>query len=1145
MIKTFDSYLITRALIVAFCFLLNADVFGQNGQVNYGQNRVQYKEFDWQFYETDNFNVYFYQGGQDIGKYVIQVSEKIAEDVAEQLDFRISSRMNVIVYNDISDMHQTNIGIKKDQEYITGTTRIADNKMFLYFNGDHRDLDAQIKEGISRLYVNKIVAGSGFQEVVQNAISLNLPYWFTEGLIKFVSEDWNVAHEDKLTAGILSGKYEDIYKLNKEDQAFVGQALWRSFQSKYGDEAVTNLLYLVRVNRNLDRGFMFTTGSETDRYIEEWYQEKLQEYNSFAVNFDSIDFEESLPIKFKKNLNYYGATISPNGQQMAYVQNDIGRWKIKVVDLETFETKTIFKGGFRTTTLETDESVPLIDWSPNGMQLTAIYERKDLFYLVHFDNEKFKHLAPMPMRKFQKVFGFEYAQDSKNLVLSAMQKAQVDVFTYYMPSTKVVNLTKDFYDDLQPSYAEIDGRKGVLFVSNRPNDELNYGKLDSILPNGNMDVFFYDLNSNSQPLAQLTKTPDADEHHPKALGDSAFTFISDYTGIRSQYIGQLERTKLYDKKYYFFYTNEFPNDLDSVLLDPEIPLDSAMAFGETVKEIVRTEDVPIYRIIGKSFRSSNYVLGISEYDLSDRSTQVLRYENVGKPKYFIRDAGAVAVQEELFQVEPEVKETKQTENGVDVEEEAVVDTVIPRKVFYQSKFDGRAPNFTLLEELGQGSSEEESANNYKFSRTRQYFIKFKTEEVNFSADNAQLVTNYQPFNPGSPIFSQADFNTMTRFGITDLFENHKIHGGFRLPINFSPFSINGNELYVTYENFKKRWDKKLTFYRKSLSEDYLILAPGQQFAVPGKVKINTNVVESEFKYPFNNLNRIDIKFGFRSDRYIIKATDTVTLGLPNFSQNWLFSRVEFVHDHTVQRATNIKQGFRVNTFFEFHKEIPTAEDTIFGDVPVQLPQLNNGYIMVFGFDARHYQKVYKTITWANRLSYSSSVGTRKIIYYLGATDNTLFPTFNTETPINVDNNYAYQTIAWNMRGFQQNVRNGNSYMVLNSEIRIPIFTAFSKKPPKSPLLESIQIIGFTDVGTAWEGITPFSDDNPLFNEETTNNGGSVVIRIKKQKQPLVIGFGTGIRGNLLGYYLRADIGWGYDTGTVSKARFQLSLGHDF
>ncbi|MEZ4930460.1 MAG: hypothetical protein R2777_10720, partial [Chitinophagales bacterium] len=101
-----------------------------------------------------------------------------------------------------------------------------------------------------------------------------------------------------------------------------------------------------------------------------------------------------------------------------------------------------------------------------------------------------------------------------------------------------------------------------------------------------------------------------------------------------------------------------------------------------------------------------------------------------------------------------------------------------------------------------------------------------------------------------------------------------------------------------------------------------------------------------------------------------------------------------------------------------------------------------------------------------------------------------------------------------------------------------------KKPLRSNFLKNLQLIGFYDLGTAWEGATPFSNDN-IAQETRQNNSGTAVARIDVYKQPFVMALGLGTRIELLGYFIRIDYGWGYDTGKFNKARLQFSLGVDF
>jgi hypothetical protein len=72
----------SRIFLISFflaCFLNNAGA--QVNAVTFGKNRVQFKKLQWNYYQTDNFNVYFYSNGQELAKYVLQVAEKELTDI--------------------------------------------------------------------------------------------------------------------------------------------------------------------------------------------------------------------------------------------------------------------------------------------------------------------------------------------------------------------------------------------------------------------------------------------------------------------------------------------------------------------------------------------------------------------------------------------------------------------------------------------------------------------------------------------------------------------------------------------------------------------------------------------------------------------------------------------------------------------------------------------------------------------------------------------------------------------------------------------------------------------------------------------------------------------------------------------------------
>jgi hypothetical protein len=163
---------------------------------------------------------------------------------------------------------------------------------------------------------------------------------------------------------------------------------------------------------------------------------------------------------------------------------------------------------------------------------------------------------------------------------------------------------------------------------------------------------------------------------------------------------------------------------------------------------------------------------------------------------------------------------------------------------------------------------------------------------------------------------------------------------------------------------------------------------------------------------------------------------------------------------------------------------------------------------------------------------------------MGGVDNWILASFNKGTPIDYTQNYAYQTLATNMRGFQQNIRNGNNFVILNSELRFPVFSYFMNRPINLQFIKDFQIVAFGELGTAWTGWNPYSPNNSLFNTYITD--GNLDISVTEMKEPIVGGIGIGLRTTIFGYFVRGDVAWGIEDGKINdKPRFYVSFNLDF
>ena len=51
--------------------------------------------------------------------------------------------------------------------------------------------------------------------------------------------------------------------------------------------------------------------------------------------------------------------------------------------------------------------------------------------------------------------------------------------------------------------------------------------------------------------------------------------------------------------------------------------------------------------------------------------------------------------------------------------------------------------------------------------------------------------------------------------------------------------------------------------------------------------------------------------------------------------------------------------------------------------------------------------------------------------------------------------------------------------------------------------------------------------------------------LEKELNPIVAGYGFGLRSRLLGYFMRADWAWGVENGKIGDSVFYFSLCLDF
>ncbi|MBL7939398.1 MAG: PD40 domain-containing protein [Flavobacteriales bacterium] len=1071
--------------LVALCIAMAGSAqFYSGSRQEYGKNRVQYQEFLWQQYRFKDMEVFFYKEGRDLAKYTAQAATIHLKDLEKEFDFAIDERLQFIVYNSLTDFRQSNIGIAgvDGEQNIGGLTRIVGTKIFVYFEGDHTLLDRQIRSGIAHVIIDQMMFGGNWRDMLKSSTFMSLPTWYTDGIMSYHSQPWDATLNNRIRDGVMSGRYDKFNRLEGDDPKYAGHMIWKYVADVYGPGVIPNILYMTRVSRNPESGFLFVLGVSLKTLTQECLAYNRGRFTEEDRTRKDIPFE-ALPIKTRKTRTYSEFKQSPNGRYLAWVSNELGQYKVWVYEIATKKLRRIVKGEKKLDRI-VDRSFPVLAWHPTSQALSYALERRGELFLRTYTLDDGK-TTEKPVLMLKKILSMAYSDDGRNIVFSAVRDGRTDLYYYYVIGNRQEQLTDDQYDDLDPHF--VDGGRRIIFSSDRPDDTLRTNA-DVALVNGSKDIFLLDVENRSRLLTRLTSTPGVNEVQPTQYDSSNYAYLSEADGIRNRFLVRYDSavSRIDTVVHYRYFTvQERKTDLRRSILEQDVNA----RYGRYTQLQYRDGRYHFYAARTFDDRSAGTDGGEGDDPQARDAANPTSLSNDMSPVVKIdpqfprpKGEGAIDVRNYVFLDEvgvaakPEKPEKPATKTGTPTTPTAVADTAVAKP--------------------------------FTFPDQRNYNLNFAIDGVVTQVDNSFSSQFYQPFT--GPNALNPGLSALTRMGISDLFEDHKIVGGFRLALD-----LNNNDYLLAYENLKRRMDKRISFQRQAY----------QGFSDFGVVKVHTHNVRYQVSWPFSELASLRASVMYRNDRYVLQSIDPLSLRTPNEYDHMGGGKLEYVYDSSMPRGLNLWTGWKLKFFAEYYQQPKDKSD-----------------MEVVGMDLRHSLRVHREMIWVTRLAGSGSFGSRKIAYFLGGVDNWLFAKVDNSIPIDFSQNYFYQSMSVPMRGFFYNARNGSSFGVFNSELRLPLFRYLVNRPIRSDFLHNFQVIGFTDVGAAWTGSDPYSEDNS-FNRVVIQRNPLTITLVSK-REPIVAAYGFGLRTRLLGYFVRADWAWGVDDGVILPQVFHFSLSLD-
>ncbi|MEZ5047080.1 MAG: hypothetical protein R2831_08815 [Chitinophagaceae bacterium] len=1059
--------------IFSILLFISQKVSAQASWEQFGQNRVQYNVFNWNYFDSTHFRCFYYDKGKENAIYALHIAEQEINHIVNMMGGHLPRKINLVLYNSFTEFKQTNLGRKNNEinEAGGGKVEILGENIPIYFSGDHNDLKKQIRKGVSELMKNRMLFGTNIKEVVKNSVKMNLPEWFTIGYIQYLSDEWTAQNQIELETLLKNSKHQRFEEVSLLNPKLVGFSFWKYIADQYGENDISNILYLTRFRKTVNASLESILKKNSKEVFREWEQYYNQSESNFL--FDTLSKKNNrtllTKIKQKPQGTYSKITMSPTGKDIAYVEHRDGKYHVYVQDTKTERREEIIDGGNEGLIDNKDPDYPHLAWSPSGNLLAIVYQVNNKLKLkVLYSHRRKQENKMIRFRYIERITGLCFMGDETNLAITGIKKGQSDLFQMNIKTTRVTNITNDLFDDKSPMYIQNGTETGILFLSNRNSPYIGENaKSNDFTPYFNLFLYQFSTGTNLVPLSSAKTVIE----YPMQWGQDGFAYlIHDGKNIRREQVKISKRAPLTDtfeilktKPLPFVTLKQEYTSINSKVLELQYTPKEILVYA--TPHIVLKEENEKYLLEEDTLQAST----IQEENVNDTKKNLITYQTP-----FDEDTSTISFFENAFALKHKKKERYQL----------FTDTILKIK-------------------------------------PKKYITNFYPDFIQTSIDNTLFFNRYQPFGYYGTQFQNQSLSGFLSSSLIDIMEDYKLEAGVRLAPNFRSL-----DYFLQYNNYKHRSDFSILYYHSVNSNNYNFsrgIAPNfSPYPVLGKVTFD--YLQGTWTYPFSTAQRVSLYLGARLDKILFKAQEHYSIGIESDKKYWAFSKAEYVFDNTSKPYLNISKGGKAKIFFEYFLKLTGKTEGFY----------------TLGYDARKYITIYKNVIFASRLAGAHSFGNAKILYFLGGVDNDFYPRFDSTTLIDYSQNYAFQTLATNVRGYLQGTRNGNSYILFNEELRMPILNTLFNKKSKSNFLNSLQLVAFTDLGSAWRGVIPNSEN---MHSPVILQSGNVTLYLNDTKQDIAVGYGFGIRSTLLGYFIRTDLAWSAER--KKRPMLHVSMAYDF
>ncbi|WP_297335136.1 biopolymer transporter Tol [Algoriphagus sp.] len=1095
---------VNHLLLLLGLWLVTGVSFAQFDQERFGKNRIQHKEFEWYYFSSNNFEVYYYDRGGANAKMAIEFLEEEFQRLTQMIGYVAYTKPKIYIYNSPEELLQSNLNLNKEEYNEEGQTNFSRLIAEVGYKGRVDLFKEDLIYATSKVIIQEMLYGASVADAFQSNLMNSFPDWYVEGIALYLAKGWSREMDDFTRQYFKEEENPKILKLSGLEAGLVGQSVWNYIAERYGKRYISSILNLSRINRNEENSIANTVGLNYKTFTQDWKNYYLTINKQVNTNFKSIEASQGIATT---SARVTGAItdikFSPDGIHLAYVLNNGGKYKVQVRELSSGVERTLLQGGAVHQDQEANLLTPVIAWRDSSNLAIASFKRGlTTLRLRSIDGTNQDKIF---LRNITQILSMDYNSTGRNMVLSAISNGKTDIYSLNARGGGR-RLTNDEFDDLTPMFLN---DSTIIYSTNYSDIPDSVASDDPSLSifEESYNLFKIEVRDTIR-ISRLTNSFSKNSI-PRKVNSNNLVYLSDLSGITN-----LMRLNI---------GNEIANQISA--WDKSVEVFDVTSRMNKIAFAVRE---------GK--QSFLVVQNYSAADQFTPSTPRIQLEQAKSLNERIAarrrlDTNTAEEREKTPAVEEKKPSVPQAEIPVDtIRTSPQTSSInIDRLKFQNSRgintenyqFDTIPGNFQAGES-GQGSNQ------------------FNLLE-SFRAQNLQKrVTGPQFMEPQfftNSINSRFVIDPLRGFGInlhgkmTDLLDNHVFQGGIMTALDFR----SGGDVFFEYEYLKSRLDFRGRFDRRTIR------------VTEGDITFQKYVLtkaELGVSYPFNINSRFTLAPFIAKSQYFNLNSDSLILAtnpeLNRFDVNYVGGKAEFVYDRTQQIGLYSQAGLKGKM----------------GIIHYQGLNEGNRSFSNFYLDFRNYQRIHKNIILASRLYTGSFFGKNPQTYLVGGMDNWLFNSFYrpptnrpevspVRNPGGEENSNILFADFVDLRGYDYDEIRGNNVITFTTELRIPVFSYLTRGNITSNFIRNFQLVGFYDIGSAWDEAAPWERVNDQNTEVINTEGSPFTITLNNFNNPWLQSYGAGIRTVLLNYYVKFDIARPIRNYETEDLKFYVSLGYNF